>query len=234
MSAIEDRLRKLLALADSPNENEAAVAAEKAQALMLRYGIELATVAASGGKRLAVDEHVLEGKVDPWRRILAAAVARSAGGEIVWTPGGHGRGQGKIFFYGPAGAVGGMVDLYRYLEAQLVVISAAATATRRQQRVHGRTWRNSFLLGAVGRLVQRLTVRRVEATETGDNSRALVLVETVVDREIERRWPDRTSSRYRPSVAGSAYEAGSQAATHVDLGDRRLKHSAPALSNAAS
>jgi hypothetical protein len=41
MSPIEDRIRKLLALGDSPNENEAA---EKAQALMLRYGIELAAL----------------------------------------------------------------------------------------------------------------------------------------------------------------------------------------------
>jgi hypothetical protein len=36
MSAIEERIRKLLALADSPNENEAGAAAEKAQAPMLR------------------------------------------------------------------------------------------------------------------------------------------------------------------------------------------------------
>ena len=98
MSAIEERIRKLLALADSPNENEAAAAAEKAQALMLRYGIEMAAVAASGGERLAVDEHVVDGKVDPWRRMLAAAVARSAGGEVVWAPDGYGRGGGKIFF----------------------------------------------------------------------------------------------------------------------------------------
>ena len=87
MSAIEERIRKLLALADSPNENEAAAAAEKAQALMLRYGIEMATVAASGGERLAVDEHVVDGKVDPWRRMLAAAVARSAGGRDRVGPG---------------------------------------------------------------------------------------------------------------------------------------------------
>jgi Protein of unknown function (DUF2786) len=141
MSAIEERIRKLLALADSPNENEAAAAAEKAQALMLRYGIEMATIAASGGERLAVDEHVVDGKVDPWRRMLAAAVARSAGGRVVWAPDGYARSQGKIFFYGPAGAVGGMVELYRYLEAQLIVISAAASAARRERRVHGRTWR---------------------------------------------------------------------------------------------
>ena len=234
MSAIEERIRKLLALADSPNENEAAAAAEKAQALMLRYGIEMATIAASGGERLAVDEHVLDGKVDPWRRMLAAAVARSAGGQVVWAPDGYGRGQGKIFFYGPAGAVGGIVELYRYLEAQLVVISAAATAGRRERRVHGRTWRNSFLLGAVGRVGQRLDARRAETAATGENGRALVLVKTAVDREIERRHPELESSGYRPSVARSAYEAGSHAGKHVDLGERRLGHSSPALPDAAA
>jgi hypothetical protein len=232
MSAIEERIRKLLALADSPNENEAAAAAEKAQALMLRYGIEMAVVAASSGERLEVDEHVVGGKVDPWRRMLAAAVAGSAGGRVVWAPDG-GRGHGKAFFYGPAGAVGGIVELYRYLEAQLVVIAAAATAARRERRVHGRTWRNSFLLGAVGRLGQRLDAR-CAATETGDDSRALVLVKSTVDREIERRHPELQSSSYRASVARSAYQAGSHAGRHVDLGDRRLGGSSPALPDAAA
>ena len=234
MSAIEDRIRKLLALAGSQNENEAAVVAEKAQALMLRYGIEMATVAAAGGERLAVDEHVLDGKVDPWRRMLAAAVGCAAGGRVVWAPGGNGRSQGNIFFYGPAGAVGGMVELSRYLEAQLVVISAATTASRRERRVHGRTWRNSFLLGAVARIGQRLEARRVETSETGDNTRALVLVKTAVDREIERRHPELQSSGYRASVARSAYDAGSHAGKHVDLGDRRVGHRSPPLPEAAA
>jgi hypothetical protein len=233
MSAIEERVRKLLALADSPNENEAAAAAEKAQALMLRYGIEMATIAASGGERLAVDEHVVDGKVDPWRRILAAAVARSAGGRVVWEPDGYARSRGKMFFYGPAGAVGGMVELYCYLEAQLIVISAAATAARWERRVHGRTWRNSFLLGVVGRVGQRFDARRAETAQADEIGRALVLVTTAVDREIERRWPELETSGYRPSVARSAYEAGSHAGQHVDLGDGRLGRSSPALSDAA-
>ena len=95
------------------------------------------------------------------RRSRAAPAGESCGRRTA------GRSQGKIFFYGPAGAVGGIVELYRYLEAQLVVISAAATAARRERRVHGRTWRNSFLLGAVGRLGQRLDARRAETAETG-------------------------------------------------------------------
>ena len=73
-----------------------------------------------------------------------------------------------------------MIKLYRYLEAQLVVTSAAAAAARRKRRVHGRTWRNSFLLGAVGRLAQRLEARRAETTETEENSGALVVVRTAV------------------------------------------------------
>ena len=80
MSAIEDRIRKLLALADSPNENEAASAAEKAQALMLRYGIEMAAVAAAGGERLAVDEQVVDGAWRSTSRWWTAPGGRRAGG----------------------------------------------------------------------------------------------------------------------------------------------------------
>ena len=146
----------------------------------------------------------MDGKVDPWRgcwprRSRAARAVRSCGPRTATAAG-----QGKIFFYGPAGGVGGIVELYCYLEAQLVVISAAATATRREWRVHGRTWRNSFLLGAVGRVGQRLDARRVETAEAGENGRALVLVKTAVDREIERRHPELESSGYRASVARSA------------------------------
>jgi hypothetical protein len=126
-----------------------------------------------------------------------------------------------------------MVELYRYLEAQLIVISAAASAARRERRVHGRRWRNSFLLGGVGRVGLRLDARRVETAQAGENERALVLVTTVVDREVERRWPELEGSGYRPSVARGAYEAGSHTGRHVDLGDGRLGHSSPALSGAA-
>jgi hypothetical protein len=129
--------------------------------------------------------------------------------------------------------VGGIVELYRYLEAQLVVMSAAATAARRERRVHGRTWRNSFLLGAVGRVGQRLDARRAETAQAGENGRALVLVKSAVDREIERRWPELETSGYRPSVSRSAYEAGSHAGKRIDLGDGRVGRSSPALPDAA-
>jgi Protein of unknown function (DUF2786) len=234
MSAIEERIRKLLALADSPNENEAAAAAEKAQALMLRYGIELAAVAASGGERLAVDEHVVGGKVDPWRRILAAAVARSAGGEVVWAPDGYRRGEGKIFFYGPSGTVGGIVELYRYLEAQLVVISAAATAARRERRVHGARGVTRFCsarsggLGCGSTRVARRPPRRARTAVrwcwsrrrlTGRSSGATPSLRAGA---IGRRWPAartrRAATQASTSISGSA---GSGAARRCSLTRQR-------------
>jgi len=134
----------------------------------------------------------------------------------VWAPDGYARSQGKIFFYGPAGAVGGMVELYRYLEAQLILISAAASAARRERRVHGRSWRNSFLLGGVGRVGQRLDARRAETAQAGENERALVLVKTAVDREIERTgrsWRPRATGRRLP--AARMRQAATRASTSI-------------------
>ncbi len=230
MSTIEERIRKLLALADSPNEHEAALAAEKAQALMLRHGVELAALAQSQGERLEVSEHRLHSKIDPWRRRLAGAVARSCGGRMLWQADQLGpRNQGQMWFYGPAGTVHGMVELYGYLEAQLIVISATATARRRNRGVHGRTWRASFLQGAVGRIIDRLQERCDQVEQGVDAGRALVLLKTAVDREVERQHPDLVHDAYRPSVDERAYRAGLKAGDRVDFGDRGLPAEDPAL-----
>ena len=187
MSAIEERIRKLLALADSRSENEA--------------------VAASGGERL------VDRKVDPWRRMLAAAVARSAGGEIVWAPRWLRPRSGqdlRSLWHGRWDR-----ELYGYLEAQLVVISAAGTAARRERRVHGRTWRNLFLLGAVARLgsasrrVARRPPRQERTAVRWSWSRSLSTARSSGDtlslraRGIGRRWP---AARTRP--VGRRHRAG--------------------------
>lgn len=73
-----DKVRKLLALATSANENEAALAAEKAQAILAEYNLDLSEV-----KSIDHDEdedvEIMVGGVTskrPWRRPLAQAVAQ--------------------------------------------------------------------------------------------------------------------------------------------------------------
>lgn len=72
-----DKIRKLLALSTSPNENEAASAAEKVQALLAEYNLTLKDI--GGGAQ--PEEEVVQAEGDetdsrPWRRRIGAAVAK--------------------------------------------------------------------------------------------------------------------------------------------------------------
>lgn len=85
-SDILDRVRKLLALAGSPNVHEAAAAAARAQALISRHRLEAWLEAQE-----RLDAHpITDGRDEPlevarkprkWKRVLAAALARANGCE---------------------------------------------------------------------------------------------------------------------------------------------------------
>lgn len=75
---IIDRIRKLLALSKSPNEHEAASAAEKAQALLLEYNLSRSELEGSNAKLdegYVINSELVTESV-PWRRGLVGAVAR--------------------------------------------------------------------------------------------------------------------------------------------------------------
>lgn len=232
MDTLIEKVRKLLALADSPNENEAALAAEKAQELMLRHGISMAQVASTGKDNIiGVDEATSDGKTTPWRVSLANSIAQSMGGRVVYSND-YGRQSGRIYWFGPAGTVESMIALYRYLEASLVSISAIETAKRPMdidpwtgKRVHGKTYRSSFLKGAVARLSRRLHERkRAVADEAGtDNSQALVVIKNAVDLKVADKFPRLTTRTTNNSnLDPNAYRKGQEAGASMSLGDRQV------------
>lgn len=75
---IIDKIRKLLALSASPNENEAALAAEKAQAMLAEYNLHISEVEAFGGQKLDkfVMDSELQTKSRPWQRTVCHGVAQ--------------------------------------------------------------------------------------------------------------------------------------------------------------
>jgi hypothetical protein len=224
--ALLEKVRKLLALSDSPNEHEAALAAEKAQDLMLRHGIDIAQIAISAGvSTIGIDDARVESKLDPCRRILAASIAKSIGGRVVFTRDYRGASAGVMSFFGPAGTAHSIAALYRHLETQLVTISAIATANRTQKRVHGRTYRSSFLLGAVDRLHWRLLRHQAQVT-TDANPQALVIIQTALDRAIEQRFGQLRTARNTtpPSLNWKAYSRGEKAGETVDIASKRLSN----------
>ncbi len=218
-AALVEKVRKLLALSESPNEHEAALAAEKAQDLTLRHGIDLAQIAISNGATtIGIDDARVEGKLDPWRRQLADSIARRMGGRVVFVRS-AGTSSGEMWFFGPAGSARSIGALYSHLEAQLVTISAIATSSRTERWVYGRTYRISFLHGAVDRLDWRLARHR--ALVTGNTSgRALAIIGSAVDRAIEERFGRLRTERDAgiSSLHRDAYRRGEEAGTTVDLG----------------
>ncbi|EHN09444.1 hypothetical protein PAI11_37780 [Patulibacter medicamentivorans] len=219
------RIRKLLALSESPNENEATAAAEKAQALLLKHGLDLAAVAASADQEIGVDDTYVRdtGCTVPWRRSLAGAVARSLGGDITYLSGAH------VHFYGPRGSTESMVELYRYLERNLDRESKLAAATRDEFWVPTRTWRNSWLLGAVDRLQERFKARRTMVERETANPHAIVLVKDAVTRAIEDLHPNLRKGHYRASVDPAAAAAGDRAGARMGLGDSQVSGGRGAL-----
>jgi hypothetical protein len=227
--ALVEKVRKLLALSESSNEHEAALAAEKAQELMLRYGIDMAQVAiAAGASTIGIDDARVETRLDPWRRQLADSIAKSMGGRVVFTR--NYRTAHVMSFFGPAGTAQSIAALYHHLEAQLVTTSAIATANRAEKRVHGRTYRTSFLLGAVDRLDRRLARHRTDV-QTDANSQALVIIGSALDRAIEERFGRLRIERdaHPTSLHWKAYTRGEKAAATVDLGSKRVGHRHTAL-----
>ena len=73
-SKVIDKIRKLLALSESANENEAALAAEKAQELLARYNIDLFEVK-DVREEQPVERDSSETRSQSWRRQIYHAVA---------------------------------------------------------------------------------------------------------------------------------------------------------------
>lgn len=72
-----DRVRKLLSLAgNNPNENEAAMAAEKAQVILAEHNLSIADVRAGDEDETIVEDEELVTSSQPWRRPLGTMVAR--------------------------------------------------------------------------------------------------------------------------------------------------------------
>jgi hypothetical protein len=223
MSPIETKIAKLLKLAgNNPNEAEATAAAEKAQRLMLKHGIEMGQIAMEegGSIKIQVDSETHESKLDPWRINLASSVARSAGGQMVFTRA-YGKWSGSIEFFGPAGTTSGMVKVYTYLEQQLDRLSLiAATKELFANSAKSMSWRRSYLWGASARVCIRLEAR---LGESNGNSQALVVVKDSVSQAIEEKYSDLTSEKKKVTYDAVAASKGFQEAGEIALGDDELK-----------
>jgi hypothetical protein len=167
-----DRVRKLLALAGSPNVHEAASAAGKAQALIERHRLE----ALLDAEAADVADPVTDGReaplevarrLRPWKVVLASGLAE-ANGCLAYTAD-HGD-VSLLLVAGRAGDREVVAALYEGLVRQLEWLSATHGAGR------SRDWHTSFRIGAAEVVVGRLGEATSEVDATLSEA-ALVLVQ---------------------------------------------------------
>lgn len=168
---IIDRVRKLLALAESPNENEAMAAAEKAQALLAQYNIEMSEVQQGGSDY----DFRYVGKYtnsEPWRRVIACNLAPLYFCEYYWSYNkvettsrrcGYKRYDNHTFV-GRQHNLEVIVAMFDYLIKAVERMEGEAwvEVKARKQSLSRSSFYRSFVNACAARLANRLALRRLD------------------------------------------------------------------------
>jgi len=221
------QIRKLLALAGSQNEHEAAVASAKATALLLKYNLVLAEVGERANRPLAADldyfEHPVASEVTRWRARLCLSFARHGFCRVIVTRKpvrdprtGRSRAARAIGLIGRPHDAEIVWFLYETVSTRISELASVYPAFGDGSVRSFLGPRQSFLLGAVVAVEERLEAERAAATApaAASSEQALALIETT-DRELETfmriRFPNLTRSGGRGgtlTVDPGAYGAG--------------------------
>lgn len=226
MQKIIDKIAKLLALAESQNEHEAAVAAARAQALMEKHRIDVAMLAQEEETPFEdIAEELFEGgqkKVATWKKVLLNGICKANSCKCFARKGYR---TTDRYIVGTASNRATVAYFYKYLCGEIDRLTA-------KHKGAGRRWITSFRYGAAEMISKRM-LESVQEFRTdlrkknAGNEVGLVKVEKAIARmdEEAKRLNDwvrmnlnlRTRTvGYNPSAAG--YAAGAEAGRSIRLG----------------
>lgn len=227
-----EKIRKLLALAQSANEHEAALAAERAQAMLAEYNIALSEVATE--EKDAEDENIVievGGMTSsyPWRRPLASAVAKMYFCEYFFqTIRSRSGSTDQHSFVGAAHNVSVACMMFKYLDETIDRLAKqGALSVPANQRSPFRTaFRAACSLRVQQRIMQRIAdakAGKVQATEGGKNLPALLNLYESWDARNKAHINDKVGplrtrvSKLRTSLHVGGASAGREAGDRVGL-----------------
>lgn len=248
MSKIVDRIRKLMAQAQSDNAHEAALAAGMAQEMMFQYQISETDLVVEE-KREA--EPVIEGSIaggnkkqrDVWKACLANGIAKGFGCEMYNSH--DEKGFPRFQVYGIESVVQTVSYIYGYLVLEIERLCEVAWKGEGRaevsfgEKAKARTWKNSFRMGAVNAIYRRLQEQRKEQTAQvgammaaakaakSAPSTALALYKTDEERvaegykELSKKLRLRSGRSSKTRTSRNAYQHGTEAGNNVALGGGR-------------
>lgn len=193
---ILDRIRRLLALSTSSNEFEAALAASKAQDLLLKYNLEMSQIKQDRGDE--VERWNFQTPLfDVWLGPLMNAVATANLCRVVqgksYMPGHRngndfvpGRDMREFYLFGKRPNLEVTEFMYAYLAAEI---------DRLTPKGKGVKYKTSFRIGAVNTVAERLR-QELKNFQSSEETRALIVVsDTALAEKVREAFPKLSKGR---------------------------------------
>jgi len=212
---IIEKIKKLLALAHSSNEHEAALAASHAQRLLSEHNLAMADIEAAAPRPEAADrlELAVSKTLPKWVRHLSAGVCTAFDCQAVHHPA-----TGKMSFIGVGADVRIAVYIFSYLDRTIRKLCTRYLKDYADDSIanrHRELLRQSYYLGAVTTINQKL---RAQKQQTPTTPGALVPVkEGLIARAMSDLGPTRTVRSRRSYINSHAYETGQQDGQRVGI-----------------
>lgn len=211
---IIDKIRKLLALAHSSNEHEAALAAGHAQRLLSEHNLAMADIeAAHRPDRADRVEAVVSKTLPKWVRHLSAGVSNAFDCQAIHHPA-----TGKMTFIGVGADVQIAAYTFSYLDRTIRKLCStymkhhvgSTIANRRRELM-----RQSYYLGAVSTITARL---REQKAQTPVTTGALVPLKEGLIRQAMRELGNiRIMHSRRSYISSDAYCKGQSDGSQVGI-----------------
>jgi len=223
MQQVEDRiiekLQALLRLARDAGatEAEASLALERAHALLLKHGLEMADVEENGSEPSAVFEDAWDGLLgQQWIGILVNIVGQHHYCRVI-----RSHQTGKLIVIGRKVNVRFTYELSMWLIRQVSNLASADWAAREwtgeTKGLREREWRQSFIYGVLNRLGERLKEQKADEEGLRSDVRALVVRYDDENRDfVSEHYPNLTRGRSVPLHA-EAYNSGVRAGDGVSI-----------------
>lgn len=211
---IIDKIRKLLALANSGNEHEAALAASHVQRLLSEHNLAIADIEADIKPQSADKvETAIAKTMSKWMRHLSAGVCTAFDCQAIHNPA-----EGKMIFIGVGADVQIAAYTFTYLDKTVRKLcrnymknhSSDSISSRGRELV-----RQSYYLGAVSTITGRLREQKVQTPITPG---ALVPVKKeLIKKAMSEMGAIRSVRSRRSYVNSDAYTKGQQDGRQIGI-----------------
>jgi preprotein translocase subunit Sss1 len=217
-----EKIQKLLALSKSPNENEASVALKMAMDMLSKHNLSMSEINVEKKETVEQEEVKFTGKnFSTWRTLLLNAIADSHYCNILKV-----HGTGIYYIIGKHTNRQATLLMFQYLSNVVEFECKVNMADKALTKTEGKTYANSFKLGMVHRLTQRLQEKK-NSIILESKSNALIKVDPYAvskaenQEYIRNKYKVHQAQERTNNINNSAYYQGDKAGQRVGLNGSR-------------